>query len=572
MYQYSTYKASGQKKKKRSIWKKLGRAILYIIGFFLVLLIGLAIYIVSVSKMAPPEISNQSALQLQRKELDKGTYTIGNNWFRHSSTGLYEMYVEGSPFERGVVNGKLSKELIQRQEDVFVEQIAKMVPSTFYRHFLRYFIGFFNRDLAANVPEEFKEEIYGESFSASPDYDYIGSNYERLMNYHAAHDIGHALQGMYLVGCTSFATWDDHSADSNLIIGRNFDFYMGDKFAEDKMVVFYHPEKGYNFMFVTWGGFTGVVSGMNDQGLTVTINAARTDVPFGAATPVSLVAREILQYAKTIEEAWAIASKRRMFVSESFLIGSAIDNMAVVIEKTPTGMDKYDPGRHFITCTNHFQGDTLKTLGSNKVQLAQSASAYRYLRLTELLSRNGKNDVQKTIGILRDRKGLHDANIGLGNEKAINQFIAHHGIVFEPKKKLVWVSTAPFQMGEFVAYDLNKIFSMQGLQSNHEVYDTAYNVPADTFLVTNEYAQWQRFHTMKEQLMNKESVDLKAFVASNPEYYHTYVMAGDYSFRLKQFAAAKQYYETALTKEIATKGEETHIRVQLEKTNKALQK
>ena len=65
-----------------------------------------------------------------------------------------------------------------------------------------------------------------------------------------------------------------------MIIGRNFDFYVGDKFAEDKIVAFFHPAAGYKFMTVTWGGFIGAVSGMNDQGLTVTINADKDKHPF----------------------------------------------------------------------------------------------------------------------------------------------------------------------------------------------------------------------------------------------------------------------------------------------------
>ncbi|MFY0253896.1 C45 family autoproteolytic acyltransferase/hydrolase [Chitinophaga sp. 30R24] len=558
------------KKKKRSGWRKLGRILLYIIGFFILLFAGLATYLVSVSKMPPPVIADQRALQLQRVQLDSTCYTLGNNWFRKSNTGLYEMYVEGAPFERGVINGKLSGELIRRQEDIFVAQFSKMVPSTAYLHFLKYFIGWFNRNLSHHVPEEFKEEIYGESFSASPNYDYIGTNYARLMNYHAAHDIGHALQGMMLVGCTSFGTWNDQSADSNLIIGRNFDFYMGDAFAEDKMVVFYRPDKGHNFMFVTWGGFTGVVSGMNDKGLTVTINAAKTNVPTGAATPVSLVAREILQYAANIAEAWQIAQKRKMFVSESFLIGSAADNKAVVIEKTPEGMDMYSPDKNFITCTNHFQGDSLGSLVSNQLQIKESASSYRYQRLTELMQQNGPNTVEKTVNILRDRSGLHNANIGMGNEKAINQLIAHHAIIFEPKKGLVWVSTAPWQLGQFVAYDLNKVFSMHGLTADHEIYDSARNIPADSFLLSKDYLAFNTYRHLKDQLKDGQQVDISALIAANPAYYHTYVLAGDYEWKQKDYATAKQYYETALTKEIATKGEEIHIRKQLQRCNEAL--
>lgn len=555
------------KKKKRSGWRKLGRILLFIAGGFLLLILGLVIYLVVISGMEPPVIKDKQALNLQRKNIDSTAYTIGNNWFRKSNSGLYEMYVEGAPFERGVINGKLSGELIRSQEDIFVAQFSKMVPSKTYLHFLKYFIGWFNRDLPDHVQEEFKEEIYGESFSASPNYDYIGTNYARLMNYHAAHDIGHALQGMMLVGCTSFGTWNSQSADSSLIIGRNFDFYMGDDFAKDKMVVFYNPSKGHKFMFVTWGGFTGVVSGMNEYGLTVTINAAKTSVPTAAATPVSLVAREILQYAKNIAEATTIAKSRKMFVSESFLVGSAEDNKAVVIEKTPEGMDIYDPAQNFITCTNHFQGPTLGRLSSNIEQINESASSYRYARLKELLQEKGPNTVQKTVEILRDRGGLHNEDIGMGNEKAINQLIAHHAIVFEPKKRMVWVSTSPWQLGEFVAYDLNKVFGMKGLQTDHEIYDSAQLIPADTFLLSDQYKNFNIYRHLRDEMKEGKDIDPQALVDANPQYYHSYVLAGDYCFKKKDYPSAKKYYEAALTKVIATKGEEDHIRKQLELCN-----
>ena len=335
--------------------KKILKWSAYIIGILLLLLVALSTYIKQSGKIGVPDVKDLSSLKLQRTDEGNGLYTLKNNWFRKSKSGLYELYVEGRPFERGVINGKLTEELVQRQEDHFNDQINKMVPSNFYRHFLKYVIGWFNRHLAANVPEEYKEEIFGISHAASPKYQYIGTNYERILNYHAAHDIGHALQSMALVGCTSFGTWGS-TADSTMIIGRNFDFYVGDRFAEDKIVAFFNPSDGHKFMTVTWGGFIGAVSGMNDQGVTVTINAAKTDLPSGSATPVSLVAREMLQYASNLREALAIAQKRKMFVSESFLVGSAADNKAIIIEKTPTSLDVYDPNKKFIVCANHFQG------------------------------------------------------------------------------------------------------------------------------------------------------------------------------------------------------------------------
>ena len=554
----------------RSI-KKIAKWLLYSIGVLMLILLGVFAYVVYVSKTDPPVVADAGSLKWQRTDHGNGFYTLGNNWLKKSKSGLFELYVEGDPFERGVVNGKLSKELLVSQEDYFSAQISRMIPSKFYLHFLKYVIGWFNRDLEKNITEEYKQEIYGISESASDAYSYIGTNYQRILNYHAAHDIGHALQNMALVGCTSFGTWGAASADSTMIIGRNFDFYVGDDFAKNKIILFENPSQGYKFMSVTWGGFIGVVSGMNEKGLTVTINAAKSSIPSGSATPVSLVAREILQYAANIDEAIAIAHKRTMFVSESFLVASAADNKAVIIEKTPDTLDVYDPKSDHILCANHFQSKALVGSEPNIEQMKESASAYRYKRLQELLQEKEKNTVQNTVSILRDRKGLHDANIGMGNEKALNQLIAHHSIIFEPEKLLVWVSTSPWQLGEFVAYDLNKIFAMNGLQENHEIYDSTLTIAPDTFLLTQQFKNFEKYREYKHRIAEGEAVNTDSLVASNPQFYHAYVLAGDFCFKREQFDRAIKYYEQALTKEIATKQEEAYIRQQITDIQKKLQ-
>jgi predicted choloylglycine hydrolase len=471
-------------KKKKSVWKKLGLGVLITAG-----IVAAGIGVLSVSfRISPPKVQDINHLIDKEAIVTESGERVFNGCFlRQSDSGLWEVYLQGNAFDRGIAAGKLEKDLLEYQEKAFIDQIKRMIPSEFYLKFLRIFIAFFNRNLATNIPEELKEEIYGISLSCTHDYDFIGTPYERQLNYHSAHDLGHALQDYMLVGCTSFAAWGNTTEDSTLLIGRNFDFYVGDDFAENKTVTFYAPEKGYKFVSVAWAGMAGVVSGMNEKGLTVTINAAKSSMPTSSATPISILCREILQYAATLEEARRIAERTKLFVSESILIGSAIDNYAEIIEKSPDKTGIYTESNWFVSA-NHFQSDVFKNDKSNLENIATSDSPYRQQRMEELIHHHTPLNPVKTAGILRNRKGLGGKDIGLGNEKAINQLIGHHSVIFKPVQRQIWVSTHPWQLGKYVCYDLNIIFAKPDFSS--EIRTDDLTIPADTFLYTKDYTDF----------------------------------------------------------------------------------
>nr|HPI54600.1 peptidase C45 [Chitinophagaceae bacterium] len=218
--------------------KRIGKVLLYTTLFIILASIGFGIYVYQVSDIKVPKISTQYFETLNAVQTDSSHTQIGVNWIQKKQEGLYEMYIEGDGFERGALFGKLAKQLVRDQELAFTNEIQRMIPSKKYLKFLKYVVGFMNRDLPEHVIPEYQHEIYGVSLSASPEFNWIGTNYTRQLNYHAAHDIGHALANMMLVGCTSFATWGNRSVDSQLVIGRNFDFYVGDEFAKNKIIAF----------------------------------------------------------------------------------------------------------------------------------------------------------------------------------------------------------------------------------------------------------------------------------------------------------------------------------------------
>ncbi|SRX52971.1 C45 family peptidase [Aequorivita sp. CIP111184] len=508
-----------------------------------------------------PDVSGYDATIPQKVKINDSTFVAGNNFFLKNKKGQWELYVEGNPLQIGEITGSLTQDLMQKQEAIFFNKVENLVPSKTQQYLLRKFLAWYNRKMYLHIPEEYKTEIYGLSQFSSSNFSEIGEPYLRLLYLHGAHDIGHALQDLMLVGCSAFAVWGDKTADGELLIGRNFDFYAGDDFAKEKIIAFVNPSEGHKFMSVTWGGMIGVVSGMNDQGLTVTINAGKSEIPFVAKTPISIVTREILQYASTIEEAVAIARKREVFVSEAIFVGSAKDKKAAIIEVAPDNFGVYEvENTDELICSNHFQSETYKNDERNLKWIAESHSMYRFERMEELISEEDKLNVPDAVAVLRNKQGLNNKEIGFGNEKALNQLLAHHGIVFKPESRKVWVSSNPYQLGEFVEYDLNDIFkNREGNPAKKTISTQKGNVPEDPFLHSKEYKNYEEYRILERKvetaIENKETISaetLSGLQQKNPEYWKAYYLTGKYYFEKKYDAAAKKAFETALTKEITT--------------------
>jgi len=311
--------------------------------------------------------------------------------------------------------------------------------------------------------------------------------------------------------------------------------------------------------------------------LTVTINAAKSRIPTRSAMPVSLLAREILQYAANIDEAYAIAGKRKTFVSESFLIGSYADNRAGAIEKTPRQQGLYLPATSHIICTNHFQSEAFADDKTNRENIRESDSPYRLARVGELLAARPVCNENDIASILRDTRGLQGKTIGYGNEKAINQLIAHHTVIFKPGEQKFWVSTHPYQLGELAAYQTDSIFALsmdRMLHTGGRLPEITGSIPADTLLYAVDYEKFIRYRQMCDSIKTVMSnnrvgeglIDesfVHRFVQTNPEMFQVYRLLGDWYQSENEYQMAVHYWKMALNKEIPRWSEKKYLEKQI---------
>ena len=554
------------------------KIIKYTLGGLAVVLVLLVVLFISKVQISNPLVNEEELSDITLEKIGENSFVYGNNRLQKNDKGMWEMYLEGKPYARGVAFGVLGRSLMEKKEAAFVGEIKNRVPSETFLAFLKYVVGWMNRDLDEYVPKEQLLEIYGSSQGMPDAYDFVGPKFHRALSYHAAHDIGHALQNMNLVGCTSFATWGERSEENQLLIGRNFDFYFGEEFAQDKIVAFYKPDSGYQFMSVTWAGFSGVVSGMNEQGLSVTLNSAKSKMPTKGKTPVSIIGREILQYAANIDEAYEIASSYESFVAETFLIGSKADGKVGLIEKTPEKTALHYSDTDQMVITNHFQSDALYDDPLNQEYMAEEVSPYRYNRVEQLIDSMAPLAPEQVAAILRDKGGKDGKDIGLANEKSINQLIAHHAVIFSPDDLMVWVSSPPYQLGDFLAYDLNKIF--HGKEGGVGLgYVDSLSIAPDPFLFSAAYEQYAYFAKMRDRIQHYlfagkgdklTNDEVVAFENSNPKGYLTYYYLGEYFKSQKEWEKAKHYYEIGLTKEVAKESERMHMEKGIELCNKKM--
>lgn len=383
---------------------------------------------------------------------------LGRSWLEKRE-GIWMLYLEGDPFTMGYSNGRLTYDLLGIQEDEFLGTVVEKIPNALILRMVRTFVAYYNCSLHEHLTQEHKMMLYGLSLGAPRNHGYLGPVYNKYMNYHAAHDISHLIMDTPFVsasGCTGFAAWGDRTAQGHMISGRNFDFETARSFDVHKVVAYMKPDKGIPFVTVGWSGFLGAVSGMNKAGLSISMYAGHASGRGGSGMPISLVARQVLQYAKDLKQATDIICKAKVFVSDSFLIGSQKERTFIVVEKSPAKCAVRKAKDKRILVANHFLSPAFANDPEVKKYKASGTSLARYQRIDTLTKRkHGLIDAAKSAKILRDRRGQGGKDVGLGNRSSLNALIATHSVIFDMDLMRMWVSASPHQLGKFVAFDMH---------------------------------------------------------------------------------------------------------------------
>ncbi|BBM85164.1 C45 family peptidase [Candidatus Uabimicrobium amorphum] len=533
-------------------WRTILRRLLYFFTSVCVLLCIFFAFVEELFEYTPPHIDNleQRLASLQKVQVHETHSQLANSWSKREQNLLFLM-AKGDPFTVGYTSGKLVGQIAPKLEDALLQRVEEIVGNTSLIWMFRKVGYVIYSDLQQYFSNDILQEVYGYSLAVPDKHPELGSSYFRALNYQAAHDTGHRVleNVLSLQGCTSFAAWGESTTNGNLIIGRNFDFEIGDVFDRFKIVQVVIPDKGIPFLSVSWPGMSGAVSGVNKYKLAVTINAGKSDHVKWKATPVTIVVRKILQHAKNISEAASILKKSSTYVSESFLIGDGKTNEVVIIEKSPS-ITRMRRAKHFsqaIVCANHFFAKEFASHHNHQIFVREGSSPKRLERMRELIKNSyGKIDPQVAASILRDTKLKNNEQIGLSHLHSINPSICSHSVIFDLTAGILWINSGPNQSGRYLPISINDIFTQQPQKSfilDEQIIDADPLVSPEKVSQLVSWRQNVRLWKQKKGQLEKIVAEMHEV---NPQHFLTMVAAGDLDFQHKRYKEARKKWQKAL--------------------------
>lgn len=164
------------------------------------------------------------------------------------------------------------------------------------------------------------------------------------------------------LACSALMVTPQASATGGPLLARNLDYPSLGYVHEYTLVTVYRPKGKLAFVSVGFPGLVGVLSGMNEAGLCVAVlevtEVKDGETPFDArGVPYALCLREMLEKAKTIDEAVKVLEARRRTCCINVAMADA--NGVAVLEVTPGRVVRLAARRGVCAATNHFRSPDL---------------------------------------------------------------------------------------------------------------------------------------------------------------------------------------------------------------------
>lgn len=377
--------------------------------------------------------------------------------------GFLLVRIGGSPTERGLQHGVLLRDRIRGLRDALYREVifyrgraaglalqAAMLPLVFLLH--------------RHIPPELRTELRAVARGA-------GVRYWDILLLNCFDDLLHALWlipplvaklpflGKRLVpggalACSCFALTGARSGTGALIHARNLDYEVDSSviaaegvvpsaLRQNVTVFECEPDRGHAFLSVGWPGIIGVVTSINDAGLSLACLTSTVSGETPNGIPLPLLYRQITQYAATLDEAESMVRRAPITIGNNLVLASAPEDDARVVELSPHGVARRPAHDGLVVATNHFVD---AALAAHQNGWVIPSSQDRYARLERLCSAETVDHAAATC-FLRD-------TLSLAPDGSLWSCLENPGTIYstiaEPASGRLWLRVNDAPEREFV--------------------------------------------------------------------------------------------------------------------------
>lgn len=336
------------------------------------------------------------------------------------------LWLRGTPREIGLQYGVLLREELRQAYAQLRAHLGRMSGALPW--YLRPFGGLLARsglhNLAERLPVAYCEELRGLAEGAGLDYE------EVLLG-----ACGPEVLGM---GCSTILM----RAGGRPLLGRNLDYFPA-WLGSLPAVVHLAPPGKRRVSMIGFVGYLGVLTGMNDRGIALALNAVPFGARMGGDAPIGYKLREILETAGGLDEVEKHLTDYAPEQGWAVSICSAADNAGAIYDLAGADRAKTELGpATAIYVTNVFRDEGFRRRHMGLLEAASPTVQARTDRLREL-AHPDPDGVDGLLRVLAD-----DGCYGRQGVRSALALVLNHGhtlqtVVLDPGEGAVYFSSAP---------------------------------------------------------------------------------------------------------------------------------
>ena len=229
--------------------------------------------------------------------------------------------LEGDPYHRGLTEGRLlSQEISHAYQEIFRYFRSQLPIPGLNRFIINRFL-----DRAWNSLEPYVSYTEYEHMRGLADG--AGVPLRQVLRIHAIPEI-------HPTGCSNGAYWGPATNDKKLIAIRNLDWNR-DIGVHAYAAIKHHKMLGQNnYVNIGYYGFNGVLSGVNESGISVGEIGATSSDESMRGVPMPFLLERVLSRASTLTEAATVFEQSDLTQGFNYVIASASEKKAFAVEAT----------------------------------------------------------------------------------------------------------------------------------------------------------------------------------------------------------------------------------------------